>query len=69
MIAKHVGWSLLLSYCLCATGLAAETVRVAVVKGVPQIQVNGTPVRARMFWGGTRFATAADFTRWKSCHI
>lgn len=40
MIAKHVGWSLLLSYGLCATGLAAETVRVAVVKGVPQIQPN-----------------------------
>lgn len=51
MIAKYVGCGLLLSCCACANGLAAETVRVAVVNGVPQIQVDGNPVRARMFWG------------------
>ncbi|HID75577.1 MAG TPA: hypothetical protein EYP56_06220, partial [Planctomycetaceae bacterium] len=35
-------------------GWGVDTVRVRVVDGVPQIVVDGRPVRARMFWGAPR---------------
>jgi len=51
MRKQYLGLAMMLSLGVMATVLAAETVRVAVTNGVPQIRVDGIPVRARMFWG------------------
>ena len=41
-----------LTAAFCGTPLVAvETVRVGTSEGVPQLLVDGKPVRARMFWG------------------
>ena len=44
---------------------AALTVRVDATGGAPRLVVNGTPVRARIFWGGPGAAPLPVETSWK----